>query len=201
MSNASDILSYALNDRFHQVSNPINIGRDFAKTLYQMVRAANRVFEKDKDIGVSSLKHLIMDVNEAGASPHLRPNIHKSCVLLMNIHDTSKSDLRKHFVPLPEPGLVLRFKANGKVECATTGSVLSDTQKNKPEIIRKETLRVDDQAGIQKFVASWLRVNLDAETMVAIQKTYLKQEQKDCDALWVWSPQQRDRLNALKYDT
>lgn len=201
MSNASDILSYALNDKFNEASNPINIGRDFAATLYQMVRAANRVFAENKDFTVSSTKDLIMDVDEAGANPHLRPNVHKACVLLLNIHDTNKSDLRKYFVPLPEPGLMLRFKANGKVECATTKANLSDTQKNKPEIIRKETLRADDQAGIQKFVASWLRSNLDSKTMVAIQKTYLKQEQKDCDALWVWSPQQRDRLNALRYDT
>ncbi len=200
MSNVSDILSIALNDKFHQASNPFNLAQDFTKTLYQLVRAANHVFEKSSDISLGSIKHLIMDVNEAGAHSPLRPEAHKSCVLLLNIHDTYESDLRRRLVSLPEPGLALRFQADGKVDCFTTKAVLSENAKKIPKAVRSEKFSAANQNGIQEFVASWLRANLDSCTMVAIQKAYLKQEQKDCEALWVWSPKQRDRLGALNLD-
>jgi hypothetical protein len=56
---------------------------------------------------------------------------------------------------------------------------------------------VQSPNAIEEFVAKWLRRNLDSKTMVEIQNQLNTRQQKDAEAFWVWSPQQRDRLAAL----
>jgi hypothetical protein len=196
MSSAPNILSRALNDRFNDVSNAINLAQGFADTMYMLVRAANLAFEQG-DISVGGSRHFIMDIEEATIGSPLKDPKNPSLVLLVNLHDTCTSDLRAQFSTLSEAGLALIFKANGTVSALTTHKTLPENGDGKLRIAYEEQFRVQSPNAIEEFVAKWLRRNLDSKTMVEIQNQLNTRQQKDAEAFWVWSPQQRDRLAAL----
>lgn len=194
MSSAYSILSRALSDNFREVSNAISLAQGFMQTLYTLTRATNRAFEQGER-SVGGAWHYILDINEAGRTSPLKPEGKEdSLVVFLNLHDTCKSDLRKTFAPLPEPGLLLVFRGNGLVTATATKTPLPDewTKKFKPS--RSEEFRINRPNALEDFVASWLRTNLDAKTLVEIQNQMEIQDQKDADNFWVWTPEQRDRL-------
>lgn len=186
------ILSRALNDQFQPVANPIKLAHEFCAGLWPLARAANRAFEKS-DPSVGSAFHLVMDMNEAALNSILRPDP-KSHVFFLTLHDDCQSDLRKFFAPLPEPGLILTFSERGAVTAMTTKNPLPDEYIKKIKPARTETCRVTDQNRLEEMIAAWLRVNLDAKTMVAIQEELNRQEEHEMDSLTLWSPEQLKRM-------
>lgn len=193
MSSAHSILSRALNDRFNETSNAISLAQGFLQTLYTLTVATNRAFEAG-DKSVSGAWHYILDINEATRASSLKPAGQNSLVVFMNLHDTCKSKLRKKFAPLPEPGLLLVFRANGAVTATATKNALPDEWVKKVKPARSEEFRINRPNALEDFVASWLRANLDAKTLVEVQKQMERLDQKDADDMWVWTPEQRDRL-------
>jgi hypothetical protein len=201
MSSSSDIVSRALNDKFREVSNPINLGRDFYTTLRQLVKASNRAFEK-ADISIGGEYHFVMDIDEAFRGSPLNPRPERSIVFFLGIHDVSGStlraearDLRKKLVSLPEPSLLLKYHSNGSVDCMTTKKLIADEHVKTIKMSRAETFRVRDQKGIETFVASWLRANLSSRMMVAIEDEIRIQDEEEPSP---WSQQQITRLNKFR---
>lgn len=192
MSSAHTILSRALNDRFNPVSNAISLAQGFAHTMNTLVRATNLAFEHG-DHSVGGSYHYILDINEAGRGSPFK-SADNDFVLVLNLHDTCKSDLRRIFAPLPEPGLVLTFRSNGAVTATTSKNALPDEWVADIKTARSEEFRINRPNAIEDFVASWLRSNLDAKTIVAIQEQLERQDQKDANNFRVWTPAQRDRL-------
>ena len=202
MSSPSDIVSRALNDKFREVSNPINLGRDFYTTLRQLVKASNRAFEK-ADISIGGEYHFVMDIDEAFRGSPLNPQPEKSMVFFLGIHDVSSStlreearDLRRKLVDLPEPSLLIKYHSNGSVDCTTTKKPIADEHVKTTKISRAETFRVQDQKGIETFVASWLRANLNSKMMVAIEDEIRIQDEESSSP---WSQKQITRLNNSRY--
>jgi|GEM_PF-6399773 hypothetical protein len=193
MSSVHSILSRALNDRFNEVSNAISLAQGFADTMRALVRATNRAFEQGEH-SVSGAWHYILDIEEGTKGSSLKPEKGDSLVLILNLHDTCKSDLRSKFVTLPEAGMALVFKSNGEVTALTSKELLPENVPGKIKAVREETFRIQRPNDIENFVASWLRGNLDAKTLVEIQKQMELQDQKEADGFWAWSQEQRDRL-------
>lgn len=200
MSSVHSILSRALSDRFHEVSNALSLAQDFAATMRSLVTATNRAFEKGEH-SVSGAWHFIMDIDEATKGSALKPEKGDSLVFVLNLHDTCTSDLRSKFVKVPEPGMALIFKSNGEVTALTSKTILSDNSPDKVKALREETLRIQKPNEIEAFVASWMRGNLDARTLVEVQKQMELLDQEDADGFWAWSKEQRDRLFSSNKNT
>lgn len=192
MSSTHHILSRALQDRFQVLANPLKLAQDFTDTLRKLVSGANSAFE-DGDHSVGGSWHYIMDMDEASPASPLRPDGANMMAVYLNIHDTCKSDLRRHFAPLPEPALLLAFHRDGKV-VGTTSRVPLEEGTKKIKAARSETLRVTNQNGMEQFVASWLRSNFNAKTLVAIQDHLDRADEKEARETALWNPQQRVRL-------
>lgn len=197
MSSGTNIIKRALNDPFCKVSNPFAAGQDFCQTLQKVVQAANKAFDKADRISVSGDGHFIMDVNEAGFQSPLRPDVDAAYVIFLNIFDTCDSDLRREFAPLPEPGLILSYGRNGKVTCSATKTPLPNEWVEAPVIARQKTMRAENQNGVERFVAAWLRKNLQSAILVEIERQLDKQDDRAARNFWQWSPAQLERKKKL----
>ncbi len=194
MSSPYDILSRALADQFNEVSNPVNIGRDFLVTLRQLVRTTNKAFEQATARG-DIVSHFVMDIDEAGGKSPLRPQPENSLVFFLSLYNTCTNDLKDKLVHIPEPSLLLRFHDDGWAECIATKKLLVDENAQEITISRSEKFRAHNQKGIETFVASWFRKNLDARTMVTAQDEIVLENENEESLL---SARQIDRLNKLR---
>lgn len=197
MSSPSHILTRALGDCFKKVSNPICLGHDLADILRALVRASNKVFEQDGFASISSITHFVMDMDLVGPNTPLRAVGDTSLVLNANIYDTCTSDLHRQLIRLPQPGLIIRYHENGLVECGTLDQAMFNTWDKPGKIHSAARFRAHDRHGIEGYIASWLRSNLDAKTLVAIADAVDEQDQKDAEDFRYWSQSQFNRVQQL----
>lgn len=167
---ADNILKAAADDDFHKDPSGPYLGALVLDELYSLSQQANAVFGGM----LSGEKELIMDVHEPLHGSPLR--VRDAFTFAVNLIPTPMEgyEWTARHLKVKEQGLRLRFFNDGKVECTTAARPFDDSgRKLRP--LRQETFNAANLNRLEEFLASWVRGNLSARAIIAIQDRIQRQ--------------------------